>query len=289
MSDAMGDLRSALHEPSETSWKRVTELLTSWESHRQLVEEAIPYAHELITRWPEDIPRELPLLWQESFYGNKKPLQATFELVSLVSKIAPKSMWSYRAPASPLVAPSESALPLLATQIQVNASTPADRLVWLANSEIPRLRDLGLYHSSLTAEQAKVWSSASWMGETLTNLDVVAPDDAIVAMFDGVRLPGLEVLSIAGAEGMVHASGLLAMLDAGKGSNLHTIDCSSAWLSQEAASIIATHEALANVVDLNLRYNAYIGSDGVEEILRSRFINTHVKDDINDYYEDIFE
>ena len=53
--------------------------------------------------------------------------------------------------------------------------------------------------------------------------------------------------------------------------------------------MLASHETLKSVYDLDLRYNAFMGSDGVEQILRSKYVNDVVKDDINDYYEDIFE
>lgn len=289
-SESMGELRSALHEPSVKSWKRAVELLTKWSGHRQLVEEAIPYAHDILSRWPEDVPRALPQYWQDSFFGNTKPLEATFDLMTLVSEIMPKSMWSSSgAPNSPLRAPESTTLPLLATRIQLGSKTPEDRLSWLARCEAPRLENLRLMIYNFSKEMAEQWNGATWLGANLKTLNIIIPDETLPVLLDGKSLTGLTTISISGAEGTVQAGGLTALLDAARGSALTVLDCSDAWLGRDAAHVISTHDMLKGVYELDLRYNAFMGGDGVESILRSEFINQAVKDDINEYYEDIFE
>ncbi|MEC9400668.1 MAG: hypothetical protein VX475_23780 [Myxococcota bacterium] len=289
-SESMGELRSALHEPSVESWNRAVELLTRWDGHQQLVEEVVPYAHDILSRWPDEVPRALPQNWQDSFFGNTKPLAATFDLMTLVSEISSKSMYSSsNPPTSPLKAPPSTALHLLAKKFLLGSKTPEDRLMWLAACEAPRLEAIGLMIYSFSKEVAKEWNLASWLGENLKTLDVIISDEVLPVLLEGKSLKGLTSISISGAEGFVQAAGLSALLDAARGAELTVLDCSDAWLGEDAARVLASHETLKSVYDLDLRYNAFMGSDGVEQILRSKYVTDVVKDDINDYYEDIFE
>ena len=290
-SESMGELRSALHEPSVESWERAADLLTRWDGHQQLVEEVIPYAHDILSRWPDEVPRALPQYWQESFFGNANPLAATFDLMTLVSEILPSPLWfAADPPDSPLKAPDATALPLLAKTFKFGAKTPEDRLLWLATCEAPMLKVLRIgvsYKFSIAI--ASAWNRASWLGPNLEKLDILIPDETLPVLLEGKSLTGLTSISIAGAEGAVQAAGLRALLDAARGSRLSVLDCSDAWLGEDAALVIASHEALESIHDLDLRHNAFMGDYGVEQILRSKYVTDVVKDDINDYYEDIFE
>ena len=100
MADLMGELRGALHEPCVESWQRIIALLDECKDRDQLVQEAIPYAHGLISRWPQDVPRDIPRAWAKGFHNEGPVSPELYDLITGGKHGEALELWRRMAPAN---------------------------------------------------------------------------------------------------------------------------------------------------------------------------------------------
>lgn len=293
MTDLMGELRAALHEPSLKSWQRITTLLEDWQDRDQLVEEAIPYAHSLISRWSTDIPRPMPVYWAQGFHNEGPVWPELFPLVSLASEIKPVSLYvsRYKEVISYVTPPEGGcALPLLAHTFWLRAPTTRAHLAWLFASDAPRLKSFTIEDRQLDASLARKLRDASWFGEKIEHLRLAIPDDSMIAALMDVKLTGVKVVDISEARDIFEPVGIYALLEALSGAKIERFDCNSYSLDDEILEVIGDHETLKHIDHLDIRYQfTNLHRPSIDAFLESPNLQPHTKQSIQEYYDDIFE
>lgn len=296
----IAELRSACNTPSPESWERLCELLESWPHVRRdvLLEQVLPYCHDHVSRWPHEIQRSAPNSWLKRLFFEPATTDTidTSHLLCLCSHIQTHDVWRQGPWDVERDAP-RCALPLLATHLDCASAWHPEPLTMLLQTPAPRLKTLRLHAYHPTASVAHALRHCLWFHEALESLEVCICDgpgpenqDLMFQVFESRSLPHLRELDLGGTEGKVGALAFLALLDAAQSSEqLVSIFCSSAWLTFDAAEVLATHRSLRNVTRLDMSYNMYIGFEGVELLRNSPYLTQEVRRCLDLDYDDIFE
>ena len=293
MGDLMGELRGALHDPSASSWQNITTLLDEWKDRAQLVEEAIPYAYGLLSRWPEDIPRPIPRSWAKGFFREGPVSPELFDLLTLVDDISPVRRYSSRhnEVVSSVTPPDHgSPLPLLARTFWLRYPASQAHLVWLFASDAPRLRSFALEYRELDTSLAKKLRQATWFGEGLEHLRLIISDEAMFELLADVKLPNIKTVDLSDARGLFGEMGILALLEALDGAAIDRFDFCRYSLTEEVLEVLGEHRTLNQIKELDLRRNIHhIHETLVDEFLESPKLRPDTKQSMQGYYDDIFE
>lgn len=293
MADLMGELRGALHEPCVESWQRIIALLDECKDRDQLVQEAIPYAHGLISRWPQDVPRDIPRAWAKGFHNEGPISPELYDLVTLVDNISPVYRYGSRHnEVMTSVKPSQggSALPLLARKFFLRFPTSREHLSWLFESEAPNLVSFSLEYRDFDASLVAKLRQATWFGEKLEHLRLVIPDDAMFALLVDIKLPGVKSVDLSDARDTFDELGIFALLEALDGASIERFDLNGHSLNNEILEVLAEHDVLKHIEDLDIRFNMrHLYRSAVDDFLESPNLQPHTKQSIQEYYDDIFE
>ena len=294
--DEMGELRSALHEPGPERWARICELLEGWGDDDALHQQALPYAHHHLQSWPEREQRPLPERWHPALAGRQEDrdlARRQLELSCLANRVD-CSRYSSEAPLGPLAVDGPPAQRKGWRRLDLTLfDMPQGLWRWLAQSEIPALDwvRLGRWNRSQPfddweREELQALGAARWW-EQVRFLNLGAMDgNRIQAMVPRLRLPSLTSLQLAGSEGDIDAEAVKALLDAATPGTLVSLDFSSCWFDHDVGEVLGAHPVMAHVEEIDLRYNAGIDR---EPIFRSSVVSQAVRDQIDSYYEDVFE
>lgn len=289
----MGELRSALQEPNSESWSRVVAVLEKYDDAERLADEILPYVHEAISANLSKITgREAPETWRRALEAKLKEPMATSALLllSLCDTLTPETLWSWGRSKGQtyLLDTLPSPPPMLAHKLALSKHVPATYIEWLATLEMPALTDVEIWSlPELTSAQCDKIAAASWWSSNVSSLMMVDGAQLAKRLGAAKKLTGVSSLSITNAEGSVSAEMLRDLLDAVGDGELTTLDCSSAWLGEDAIPVLSSHEAMKSVTDIDLRYN--MGLYDIDDLLGAPNITREAAEMIQSYYDDIFE
>lgn len=294
--DPMGELRSLLHEPQRDSFTKLLNLLHSWPNDDELFEVALPYCHDLIDQWPKAFSRHPGEFLQVIYGHSKKPKYAHRELAILSLASSIYKVFGYYAPKKFKKIPQIELPPLQPqyhTQSLALHLTPETKVVldYLTQHEMPNLNQLMItstWEPDLTLLDPLM--RVNWLGTNLRHVHVARGGAFLTRLLQIIDLSHVEHLSISGAEGAISGDDLQALLDKTNADHLRELDCTDAWLRENAGHIIASHPSLRQLESLDVRYNMGIDIEGgLDAMLHSTTLPQAAKDCINDQYEDIFE
>lgn len=303
--DPMGTLRSMLHEPKKRTWPQMLELLLHWPSDEALYTVALPYCHDMLSQ--PDLPEPLAQRPASSAIyalslGRIPENHDSTRLMALLSLCTDgyptEEMW--KALQHPVATPKHH--PPLALGCFLKRATFTLRrttkplIDYLTKQTAPNLHTLALSTPSAwndptedTIDLAKAIAQASWTGPKLHTLHITVKTDDMLAFAQYADLSGVETLSFSGSDGLHNPHALECLLDQLDPSKLHTLNLLSSNCTGDHLKVIARHRAMANLQNIDLKYNGYLTPEDIRRFKRHNIIPKTTLKMIDNHYEDIFE